>query len=138
MTTPRFSTTLRLLGLLTLVCLAAGCARSREAPSLELQTRITDSNLKLFELDFPPQAHPASAPASQRNRQRRPKANPQQEQKIRQKILDEVIVHSGYCREGYVLLGRYAGETTRRVRGECRDRATEEDRHRFPDTVQRW
>lgn len=137
MTTPLFSTALRLLGLLgllALVCLAAGCARSREAPSLELQTRITDSDLKLFELSFPP----VSTPASQRNQQRRPKTNPQQAQKNRQKMLDEVMVHSGYCREGYVLLGRYAGETTRRVRGECRDRATEEDRHRFPDTVQRW
>jgi hypothetical protein len=55
-----------------------------------------------------------------------------------QNMLDEIMEQSQYCRDGYVLLGRYAGETTRRLRGECKDRATDEDRRLFPDTVERW
>jgi hypothetical protein len=136
-TTP-FPAAWRPLGWLILVCLAAGCSTSRDLQSLELQTRITPGDLKLFELAFPAQAHPVSLSTNERNRQRRPDTSDRQMQKHMLKMLDEVMEQTSYCREGYVLLGRYAGETTRRVRGECRDRATDEDRHRFPDTVERW
>jgi hypothetical protein len=127
----------QLVGLFILTCLASSCASSRNKPTVELQTRITEGGLKLFELSTPMQAAPTTLPTGN-PRQQRPDNSDRQMQKHLLKTLDEVMEQSGYCREGYVLLGRYAGETARRVRGECRDRATAEDRQKFPDNIERW
>lgn len=136
-TTP-FSTALRLLAVLFLSGLAIACTSSRnKLPPAELQTRITQGGLKLFELSSPMQARPMTLPNGN-PRQQRPVNDGRKMQKHMQDMLDEVMEQTGYCRAGYVLLGRYAGETTRRVRGECRDRATEEDRQKFPDDIERW
>lgn len=122
--------------LLIVLCIAAGCAhRQADIRALELQTRITEGGLKLFELTFPMQSQPMTLPTGS---ERPPKKRPETNARQMQSMLDEVMEQSQYCRDGYVLLGRYAGETTRRLRGECKDRATDEDRQRFPDTVQRW
>ena len=123
-------------GLLIALCIAAGCAHKKsDIRALDLQTRITEGGLKLFELTFPIQSEPLSLPTgSERPKKKRPETSARQ----MQNMLDEVMEQSQYCRDGYVLLGRYAGETARRLRGECKDRATDEDRQRFPDTVQRW
>lgn len=122
--------------LLIALCVAAGCAHKKsDIRALELQTRITDGGLKLFELTFPAPPQNMSLPTgSERPRKKRPETSARE----MQSLLDEVMEQSQYCREGYVLLGRYAGETIRRLRGECKDRATDRDRQRFPDTVQRW
>jgi len=119
-----------------LLSLCAGCAHHRSpSPTPLLHTRITEGDLKLFELAFPMPARPLSLPGGEGGpREKRPDLS----SKRMQQMLDEVMEESRYCRDGYVLLGRYAGETTRRLRGECKDRATEEDRRKFPDTVERW
>lgn len=135
MTIHHLPTVGRAFQLLVLLCLAAGCANKKaELRALELQTRITDGGLKLFEVTFPMPARPLTLPTGERPRKPRPETSARQ----MQNLLDEIMAQSQYCRDGYVLLGRYAGETTRRLRGECKDRATDEDRQRFPDTVERW
>ena len=48
------------------------------------------------------------------------------------------IEASGYCQDGYMLLGRFAGKSTLKVRGECRDPATAQDRKSFKNTIQFW
>lgn len=122
--------------LLIFACLlCSSCARKPPPSSLQLQTRITDGGLKLFELTFPMLAHHINPP---QNSGRPGKPRNELNSRRMQVLLDEVIEESGYCREGYVLLGRYAGETVQRLRGECRDRATAEDRQRFPDSIARW
>lgn len=138
MNLPTTSSITRAFQLFLLCCLAAGCAHKKsQLSALELQTRITEGGLKLFELTFPMPSRPMTLPTgSERPRERRPENEHTTRQM--QKMLDEVMEQSQYCRDGYVLLGRYAGETTRRLRGECKDRATEADRRMFPDTVERW
>lgn len=137
MTTPLLTIAKWLPGLVILLGLAAGCARSRDLQPLELQTRITSGGLKLFELRLPVREHRVEPPTNPHRRQRRSPDDRHSQKPIHQ-MVDQALEQSGYCRDGYVLLGRYAGETVRRIRGECRERATEDDRHRFPDTVERW
>jgi hypothetical protein len=112
-----------------------GCVHRKSDAPLPMQTRITEGGLKLFEVIFPVPVDTLAMPNSSG---RTPKQQKALSSKHMQKMLDEVMEQSGYCREGYVVLGRYAGETTRRMRGECRDRATDQDRQRFPDTIERW
>lgn len=123
------------LCLLLLLGLGGCIHRSKSEAPLPMQTRITEGGLKLFEVIFPMPVDVMAMPGSNG---RTPKQQKALSSKHMQKMLDEVMEQSGYCRDGYVLLGRYAGETTRRMRGECRDRATNEDRQRFPDTIERW
>lgn len=40
---------------------------------------------------------------------------------------------SGYCQDGYLALERYHANGIARVRGECRDGATDSDREQFPN-----
>ena len=40
---------------------------------------------------------------------------------------------SGYCRDGYLTLERYQANGIARIRGECRDGATDKDREQFPN-----
>ena len=126
-----------LLWLILVVLLGAtGCTHRDLIPPANqlLKTRITADGLKLFELDFPMRPAPEGVQDERVRRKPRPEASA----KHLQSVLEEVMLQMQYCRQGYVLLGRYAGETTRRLRGECNDRATEEDRRRFPDTIARW
>ena len=114
----------------------AACAHKGPPPgTLQLKTRITDDGLKLFELVFPMPNRPLEMPSGGGER-RKPRPDLSGKQMLA--LLDEVVTQSQFCRQGYVLLGRYAGETTARLRGECNDRATTADRDRFPDTINRW
>ena len=40
---------------------------------------------------------------------------------------------TGYCRDGYLALERYQANGIARIRGECRDGATGNDREQFPN-----
>lgn len=122
-----------------LLLFGAGCATKRHAPPMQLQTRITEGGLKLFEFasHAVPQ-QPMGGPPGGGARGTGGGRSKTSDSKRLLAMLDEAMEQSQYCRQGYVLLGRYAGETVQRLRGECRDRATDEDRQRFPDTIERW
>lgn len=49
-----------------------------------------------------------------------------------------MVESTGYCKQGYILLGRFAGESQYRLRGECKDLATSEDYTDFPNTIAQW
>jgi len=122
--------------LFAILLLCTACA-NKPPPGSVLHTRITEDGLKLFELMLPRAANTAEHAAAPRQGQRRPPESGFSERRVLA-LLEAVMEESRYCRAGYVLLGRYAGETTGRVRGECKDRATEADRQKYPDSITRW
>ena len=50
-------------------------------------------------------------------------------------LLDKKLETSGFCREGYMVLERYTGEGKSRIRGECRESATDADREQFSGVI---
>ena len=46
-------------------------------------------------------------------------------------MLESKLKESGYCREGYIELNSYFGKGQLKIRGECEEGATEEDRIKF-------
>lgn len=119
------------------LALLAGCASNRQAPTPEnFGTFITADGLKLFELRFARPSREIRVGESQR--QVSPRREQQRLARDRLNTLEATLEATKFCREGYTLLGRYAGETIERLRGECQERATEEDRARFPNDILRW
>lgn len=113
--------------------LCVGCTSARTPdPEVRLLTLIRDNGLKLFEMHFP--LPPRDSPLEGNRRQQKPRLD----ERRMQAALEERMAVTGFCREGYLLLGRHSGVTVQTLRGECRDRATKEDRERFEDTIQQW
>ena len=48
------------------------------------------------------------------------------------KAVQEKLDTSSYCRDGYLTLEDYEANGVARIRGECRDGASDSDRTRFP------
>jgi hypothetical protein len=48
--------------------------------------------------------------------------------------LDARLAETGYCREGYIVLGRRLDRGRSFIRGECKEGATEDDRKEFPSS----
>ncbi len=119
-------------------CTGFGCSNLKNLPSeFSFTTHINESGLKLFQLSYPAPkrvitlytGNPGAAP--------RRESTPYSDDYL-QKILALAVDQSEYCREGYLQLGRYAGETSERLRGECKEKATTEDLEHFPNTLNRW
>lgn len=121
---------------LSLVLLVVGCVSTPAAKPENFGTFITPEGLKLFELRFAQPKREVRVGEPQRE------ASPRREQQrlARERLgtLEATLAATGFCREGYTLLGRYAGETVERLRGECQERASEQDRTRFPNDILRW
>lgn len=109
----------------------SSCAGPKLGNTIELNTLITDRGIKLFEMTYP------GAAKDPMRLSLRPQNKPWSERKI-MNYLNAALEQSGYCNKGFVTLGRHAGETTHKVRGECKDLATPNDRANFPDTIQIW
>lgn len=121
---------------LGLALLLANCASAPTARPENFGTFITPEGLKLFELRF---ARPSrDVRVGEPRREVSPRREQQRLARERLGILEATLTATGFCREGYTLLGRYAGETVERLRGECQERATEQDRARFPNDILRW
>lgn len=114
---------------------------NRQAEPFTLATRITPSGLKLFELSYPYLPRQLVLPGnSSRTGSTQPSRASQPGYSDRQleRALETKLSASGFCRDGYILLGRHSGNTAQTMRGECRDMATADDRDRFQDTIGRW
>jgi hypothetical protein len=48
--------------------------------------------------------------------------------------LDASLATTGYCREGYIVLGRRIDRDRSFIRGECKEGATADDREKFPNS----
>lgn len=114
-----------------------GCSNHKvKASHFRFNTLITEQGIKLFELSSQYRREPFVI---------KPVANPYGEKKendaINKRLLAELEYHmeaTKFCRKGYLLLGRHAGETTHKIRGECRERASEDDIGTFPNTIKQW
>lgn len=112
------------------LALIAGCASLPESlpPGFEFATLITPSGQKLFEINYPLyREQPVDG-----------RAGKYYTTTTAEQLLKEELQRNGYCRAGYLLLGRQAGPNARRLRGECRERASDEDRTTYPDTLRDW
>lgn len=112
-----------------------GCASNGPIPQeLKFTTHISNGQYKLFQLTYPAPTRNLFNSSQQYD----PGEQYRARRKYIRKMLDQAVLESNYCREGYRLLARYAGETSRRIRGECREKATAEDIKNFPNTLPHW
>lgn len=127
-----------------MVCLMlTACSRTQhlQTDALSFRTLITPDNIKRFELSVP--AKPLDV-MKQMNRGRDSDRDGRGEFQQRHTdvylkyALEDILDHNGFCQQGYLLLGRFAGENQNRLRGECKDSASAEDRAKFPNSIQKW
>lgn len=121
---------------LVAAALALSACQSARTPSHRFDTHITSADYKLFQLTFPRPSYTVQLQQSRREERRR--STPELTEQRIAATLEDIFEQNGYCRQGYVILGRYAGETSNRVRGECRERASAEDRSTYSNTIERW
>lgn len=124
----------RVLALAVTSVFALGACQSTPSQEFRFTTHITDDGYKLFQLAYPPAVSEIRLPGSDR----RPRRETETTERQALAELEQRLVRSNYCRQGYVLLGRHAGQTSSRIRGECREKATPEDLRLFPDTLDQW
>lgn len=126
---------IRTTGLLCSIILSLNACQSHSRYLFQFDTRITDDGYKLFQLMYPQPEPVLRLPSKD---QARRESRPNVSEKRMLAVLEQTMEDNGYCRDGYVLLGRYAGKTSNRIRGECRDKATLADRQLYPDTIKQW
>ena len=117
------------------LCLFVACSSNPLKGHHQFDTLITSDGHKLFELVF---AAPARDLLQSTRSGNRPPPSDTLSLRHQVNLLEDELEVSGFCRDGYFLLGRYAGETQKRLRGECKDIATETDRQQFSNTIERW
>ena len=107
----------------TILCLSA-CSGTKPAASFndEFSTEITGDGTKFF-------TYIRHLPGGTKgNRGKGKKKSDDSLHEAVQARLDT----SGYCRDGFLALERYQANGIARIRGECRDGATDSDRAQFP------
>ena len=111
---------------LAVLCLSA-CSGTNPAASFndEFSTEITGDGTKFFTYI----RHMPGATEGGRGKGKRKGKSDDSLKKAVQARLDT----SGYCRDGYLALERYQANGIARIRGECRDGATDSDRAQFPN-----
>ena len=115
---------------LAALCLSA-CSGTKPASALndEFSTEITGDGTKFFTyIRHLPGATEGGRDKSKRKGKRKGKSDDSLREAV-QARLDT----SGYCRDGYLALERYQANGIARIRGECRDGATDSDRKQFPN-----
>jgi hypothetical protein len=126
-----------LLCVLTALSLSACSSNNRhlQDDSLQFKTLITAEGQKRFEISAAPKPQDILRPTRQTT------DTPQSQRSIETHLLnalEQALDTSGFCQNGYLLLGRFAGESLYRLRGECKDLATPADRSKFPNSIERW
>jgi hypothetical protein len=104
--------------------------------AFRFDTNITEEGYKLFQLVYPPRDLELKLPTTRRGNNDQLDKGFSEQQVL--KVLEDKLEETGYCTDGYIVLGRQGGETTDRIRGECRDKATESDRQKHPNTIKQW
>ena len=112
------------------LCLSA-CSGTKPAASFndEFSTEITGDGTKFFTyIRHLPGATEGGRGKGKRKGKRKGKSDNSLHEAV-QARLDT----NGYCRDGYLALERYQANGITRIRGECRDGATDSDREQFPN-----
>lgn len=118
-----------------LILLGQGCAHKALPEGFRFTTHITPERHKLFQLAFPA---PERRVSLYNNRTPQNEGKPRFSDRQLTALLERALQRFPFCRDGYLLLGRYAGETTERIRGECTEQASDEDITQFPNTLKQW
>jgi hypothetical protein len=107
------------------LCLAA-CAGVRPAPtpSDEFSTEITTNGTKFFTYV---RHVPRGTAESYRD------SSGTKSDKTLDAAVQAKLDTTAYCRDGYLTLERYLANGIARIRGECRDGASDSDREKFPN-----
>jgi hypothetical protein len=123
---------MRHLMYVTFLCGISACSQQPYGSGAHWQfkTLITSDNIKRFELSVPPKV---IDPLSQKHYE---ETSPSQ--RYFKSQLEDTLAQNGFCREGYLPLGRFAGESSYRLRGECKEAASAEDKAKFPNSIERW
>ena len=123
---------MRRLHLCLMISLLTACSTSGNynSKTLQFKTLITPERVKRFELTIIPR--PIDPLTSRKNLE----VGPSERQF--KNLLESALAENNFCHNGYLPLGRYAGESNYRLRGECKDAATAEDVAKFPNTIERW
>jgi hypothetical protein len=128
------------------VALSSACSskKPRPEPVIYFSTNITVEGGKFFvyRLEMPARAERGSRPMKggrpEGGRggppQGRDRKSGRGEGDLKQRV-DQLIAENRYCRDGYIVLEEFTGAGGVSLRGECRDGATAEDRHRFHNPV---
>ncbi len=141
-------TTMLKLPLTPFLCatiLLTGCGHygHSDLGAVNFRTLISTDNSKRFELSVAPKSQD---PMRQLKRRGNAYMDEDSRSVVQQRRtdaylkyqLEDLLDKNGFCRGGYLMLGRFAGESQIRLRGECKDTATPEDRQRFPNTIEKW
>ncbi|MEY4589150.1 MAG: hypothetical protein RL497_1226 [Pseudomonadota bacterium] len=117
-----------------LFLLLSACSTGRPFNSngLQFKTLITPEHVKRFELTLIPRPIPIDPYSNRQSLEQGPS-----ERQLKG-LLKDALADNGFCRDGFLPLGRYAGESNYRLRGECKDTASAEDIAKFPNTIERW
>ncbi|MCL6415727.1 hypothetical protein MIB92_08695 [Aestuariirhabdus sp. Z084] len=127
--------------------LTACSGRGHNPPPLEaaaLKTDIKDNGLKLFVYETLPVKHSVAEQPTQKSRTNRPPGGGHSQKRQVQSntnpllealtdSIDNALEDTGYCREGYIELDHFSRRGLARIRGECKEGATELDRRLFPN-----
>ena len=136
----RVELAIKICVVLCLIGFVSSCSSNRTADEKILstfKTLITKDKYKRFEISTRPATRRIRMmPAQEQSGLQRPTYTVNQKRLLRN--LELVLEETGFCRDGYLLLGRYAGKKTNRLRGECRDKATEDDYQKFENTIGQW
>ncbi|MDH3830132.1 MAG: hypothetical protein OEV12_13110 [Gammaproteobacteria bacterium] len=106
--------------------LLTACASSGPAPSFEdsFATDISADGTKFF--TYTRRLHKDAKTQGHRGKEK-------DADSALQKSVQEKLDSSGYCRDGYLALEHYEANGIIRIRGECRDGASDNDRTQFPN-----
>jgi hypothetical protein len=112
------------------LCLPA-CTGTKPAASFndEFSTEITGNGTKFF-------TYIRHLPGSTEGNRGKGKGKGKGKKKPDNSLQEAVQARldtTGYCRDGYLALERYQANGIARIRGECRDGATDNDREQFPN-----
>lgn len=138
----RHQTWLLSIGIILLTACATGPSRSKSITNESFLTDIKENNAKLFvyianfksrpiTINRQAQGTRATGSAQQPSMSnlRSEQALEQEEQAI--EALEYKLQTSGYCRQGYFILGNYNQFGSVEIRGECQESATEADKQLF-------
>jgi len=109
-----------------ILCLSA-CSGTKPAASFndEFSTEITGDGTKFF-------TYIRHFPGGTKGGRGKGKGKDKSDNSLREAVQARLDT-SGYCRDGYLALERYQANGIARIRGECRDGATDSDRKLFPN-----
>lgn len=126
----------------TLVLTACSHTGHLQTDALSFRTLITSDNIKRFELSVPPKPVDLMRQMNRRSENGEGDSRSQSQQHYTDTYLkyalEDILDENKFCRDGYLLLGRFAGENQNRLRGECKDNATAAERDKFPNTISKW